>query len=213
MNPKILATAVGGQFVLSPSPAHASLIEWGEPASRQLEVSWSSDIAEKLAAYLPNGPHTLTNDKELSGDQLGPLGGVLLHQVGRTSFEVNPTTGEIFGVVTNRRGQVVRKSQLVDLLAGAPEAFKAGGDVHVLVTTRRTRGTSSKALLEGRFPGTPQLQIDIAVYTSNGKEVKVVDEAHLAFEPRSLRPVVSVSALRTWAGTGLYWTGTPSLKR
>lgn len=207
MKSKFALAMAGGTLFLTMPDADAALIQWASPATAQNELSWSSDGAFSLEAYLPPGGQEIVNDDDLPPNAMGPGGGVLLVQAGRKSIEINRDEKTVEAIYTDPAGTVLQRRTLVKLQDAAPEAFAPGSQAHVLVTARKVVGARSASLLKGQQGARYIIAIDVALYDVGSGQPSVVQEVSLAYDWRTMKPVVSPAALQAWDN---YWISTQS---
>lgn len=213
MKPSLAAACLGTSLLLSVQSAQAGVVSWDNPETRELSLTWSSDAAASLAAYLAVEKRTVAEDEKA---RRGPGGGILLEQFRLTSVEVDPASGLVYAVTVTKDGKLRSKRPLLDLFAGAPNLFEKNDadkkkSYHVVVTASVARTASTARVLDKAARASRALlTFDIVVYSAKGADAQVLDQTSLAFDADTLEPAIAPKAVRRYVdiatgGPLLYW--------
>ncbi|MCB9665096.1 MAG: hypothetical protein H6732_13360 [Alphaproteobacteria bacterium] len=210
MRASLTAALVGTTLVVTIPEAVAGTIAWTDPATRALQISWSSQAARDLAKVLLPGKHELSDDADPR--RLGPGGGVLLHSYNGIFLELDPQSGLIEALRKDADGTLLRRV-LVDVFAAGPSVFKKGGDTEVMVTLSVAAAANGASLLSKDAPTTrTRFLVDVVRYQVVKGTPQVVDRAQLAYDASTLRPTLSAKKAKEYTepylGNGgplVYW--------
>ncbi|MCB9689058.1 MAG: hypothetical protein H6738_12765 [Alphaproteobacteria bacterium] len=194
MKQTITAVIVGSTLLLTITNAHASGIAWSDPVSRQPQITWTSASVEEARASLAlRGTVFEDGDRE----RIGPGGGVLLATWGHVAIEVDEN-GLVEGIGIREDGTIGVRRTLFDAFAAGASVFKKNGTTQVMVTATLTKTADSAALLTGQGDARPQVQFDVVIHEG----AEIVDQVSLAYDARTLVPVVSSKTLKTYTEGG-----------
>lgn len=218
MKVPVAAACLGSSLLFAVHPASAGVVEWTDADTRTLTVSWSSDAAKSLLAYLAVDKARVLDDIE---GKVGPGGGILLTGFNRTSIEVDAVSGVVYAITVNKEGAVRIRRPLIDLFAGAPNRFEKNADdrktaFHVVVTAEVTDAVSSAPLLVKGAGARKLLTFDVVVYGVKGGASRIVDQTSLAFDAVTLEPAIAPKAVRRYAEVSTeepvlyYWSAKPA---